>query len=297
MSSYIEYVPKRFTADHLVVIHQAESIIREYQRQGYKLTLRQLYYQFVARDWISNTLQSYKRLGGIISDARLAGSLDWEAIEDRTREMEERTRWDNPGEIIRAAANSYHVDYWADQAVRPEVWIEKEALAGVVERVCRTLGVPWFACRGYVSQSAAWEAGQRIIERQSSLGQRTIILHLGDHDPSGIDMTRDIRERISMFAEEPIEVNRLALNMDQVEAFGPPPNPAKLTDSRASDYVARFGYDSWELDALNPETIVDLVREAVEDTITNPDTWEDAHEREVAERDRLLELAREWATA
>lgn len=81
--------------------------------------------------------------------------------------------------------------------------------------------------------------------------ERRVILHLGDHDPSGIDMTRDISDRLELFGAD-VEVKRIALNWDQIDEFTPPPNPAKLSDSRAGAYIAEYGDESWELDALEP---------------------------------------------
>jgi len=89
------------------------------------------------------------------------------------------------------------------------------------------------------------------------------ILYLGDHDPSGIDMTRDVLERLEMFSECSIQVHRLALNMDQIDELNPPENPAKLTDSRASDYVKKYGESSWELDAIEPRRLAKIVRDCV----------------------------------
>lgn len=90
------------------------------------------------------------------------------------------------------------------------------------------------------------------------------MIYFGDHDPSGIDMTRDVLERLSLFSDiTPIEVHRIALNMDQVEELNPPENPAKLTDSRASSYVAKFGDSSWELDAVEPAELARLVEAKV----------------------------------
>src|SRR5262249_10346260 len=157
--------------------------------QGYNLTLRQLFYQFVSRDLIPNNVRSYKRLGSIINDARLAGLIDWSAIEDRTRNLHELPCWRTPAGIIRSCAQQYRTDLWAKQENRVEVWIEKEALAGVFERVCDELRVPFFSCRGYTSQSEMWVAGHRL-KRIIDAGQRPVILHFGDHDPSGMDMTR-----------------------------------------------------------------------------------------------------------
>ena len=264
-------------------------MIDEYHRQGYDLTLRQLYYQFVSRDLLPNTQKSYKRLGGILNDARLAGLVDWDAIVDRTRNRRLLTRWENPAQIIDACVNSYHVDRWDGQPFRPEVWIEKDALVGVIQGVCNELDVPYFACRGYVSQSEQWRAGQRF-RRDMRNGQDVVIFHLGDHDPSGIDMTRDNGDRLEMFSEAGIRVERLALNADQVAQYNPPPNPTKLTDSRAAGYLEEHGDESWELDALEPSVISDLIRQAVEGLI-DWDIWDETKAREDEGRELLRRFA------
>lgn len=145
--------------------------------------------------------------------------------------------------------------------------------------------MPYFACRGYNSQSEQWAAGRRFgtyIDR----GQVPIVLHLGDHDPSSIDMTRDNESRLSLFAGTEVEVRRLALNWDQVQHYNPPPNPAKLTDSRADGYIKNFGGDSWELDALEPSVISELVLDAIEGLLI-PEQWDKALEKEQAGQQEL----------
>jgi hypothetical protein len=283
------YQEIKFKTASLEVIDQANEIIAEYQRQGFVLTLRQLYYQFVSRDLIPNTQRSYKRLGNIINDARMAGLLDWAAIEDRTREMKEQAHWDDPAEIVRACANQYRVDRWANQDYRPQVWIEKEALSGVIEGVCRRYDVPFLACKGYVSQSAQWRAGRQHYSQLGD-GQTPVVLHLGDHDPSGLDMTRDNRDRLRTFAEEPVEIRRLALNMSQVDEYHPPPNPAKQTDARFQSYFALHGDESWELDALEPRVLVALIEEEIL-SLTDPDAWNESGRQQAAGRERLAQVA------
>jgi hypothetical protein len=106
-----------------------------------------------------------------------------------------------------------------------------------------------------------WGAAQRFIAQEDSRESMTII-HLGDHDPSGIDMTRDIQERLEMFGAN-VEVKRVALTMKQIEAFNPPPNPTKVTDARSGGYISRFGHECWELDALEPKVITQLIEDEV----------------------------------
>lgn len=291
------FLSKKFSSGSLQVIDQANRIIAEYQAQGFVLTLRQLYYQFVARGLIPNKQTEYKRLGSIISDGRLAGMIDWNAIEDRTRNLEKVATWGSPAAILDVAASSYRRDFWARQKVRPEVWIEKEALVGVIEPVCTEFGVSYFACRGYSSQSEQWRAGKRIFDNAKDFQQRTLILHLGDHDPSGIDMTRDNRDRLTLFSRAGglgslCDVKRLALNMDQIEEQNPPPNPAKETDSRHSSYAAQYGDESWELDALNPEFIDGLIRTEIEAVIDRK-KWNVEKDRQEREIERLRDFARQ----
>lgn len=254
----IKYLDKKIRAKGLATIKRANDIIADYEKQGFTLTLRQLYYQFVQRGWIPNTQKSYDNLGNLINDARLVGLIDWNAIEDRTRFVRSLSRWENPSDIISGCAEQFHVDLWKGQEYRPEVWIEKDALVGVFEGVCQEFDTPLFSCRGYTSQSEMWGAAQRFIHTRRS-HQVPVILHFGDHDPSGMDMSRDITDRIELFAGG-LQFERMALNMDQVEQYQPPPNFAKTSDARFKAYVADYGTESWELDALNPTTLAALVR-------------------------------------
>lgn len=292
----IEYVQKDFSDEHLVVIHQANVIIQEYQQAGFDLTIRQLYYQFVARGLLVNEEKSYKRLIDIMGHARLAGLVDWNAIVDRTRHLETRPRWLAPQDIIRDDAEQFHIDLWEGQPQRMEVWVEKEALAGVLDRVCTQRDIPWFCCRGYTSLSEMWAAAERMIEYQEG-GQKPVILYLGDHDPSGIDMTRDITERLVVtFGATELEVERIALNMEQIWQFNPPPNPAKLSDSRAPGYVKRFGHESWELDAMDPADIADLINSEV-DRRLDIDLYNDQLRRRAEGREELRILAEHYDVA
>jgi hypothetical protein len=285
------YIPKKFNTDHLALITLTNQIVTSYQAQGFDLTLRQVYYQMVARDIIPNTQQSYKRIGDIINDARLAGLIDWLAIVDRTRNVRENSHWSDPSDIVRSAAQSFAYDKWAKQEMRPEVWVEKDALVGVVGSICRELDIPYFSCRGYTSSSEMWIGAQRLA-RHVKNGQTPLILHLGDHDPSGKDMTRDILDRIQLFMGG-TEVRRLALNMNQIEEYDPPPNFAKITDSRAKGYIEEFGDESWELDALEPSIITGLIREAVEG-VRDQDLWEAACEEEEEARKVLTAASDNW---
>ena len=288
----ITYVPRDFSAASLSTIVRANEIVEEYAAAGFDLTLRQIYYQFVARGLIPNKDSEYKKLGSVVNDARLAGLIDWDRIVDRTRNVRSNSHWDGPQDIVASCANQFQIDKWEDQEVRVEVWIEKDALVGVIDGICRELDVAFFSCRGYTSQSEMWAAAQRLRSHER-MAQETRIFHLGDHDPSGIDMSRDIEERLQLFKSE-VTLERLALNMDQVKRYNPPPNPAKVTDSRFASYVDKYGEESWELDALEPRVIVDLVREAIL-AVRDDDKWEDKVEEQNEARRKLSALSERWS--
>lgn len=288
------FIPIKPHGATLAVIEQANTIITEYAAQGFTLTLRQLYYQFVARDLLSeNTLTQYKRISRIVADARNGGLIDWNAIEDRTREVHTDSAWDNPADIIKTAARSYRENPWKTQPYRPEVWIEKDALLGVIEDVCTESRVPYYAHRGNDSQTLIHAAGKRFAKY---LGQGLIpvVLHLADHDPAGIDMTRDIRERVALYARCDVEVRRVALDLKQVRRYRPPPNFVKDTDTRSGGYRAQFGTDKcWELDALSPAVIAGLIRAEL-DTLINPARWRAAISKEDRGRKQILAVVQNW---
>jgi hypothetical protein len=254
--------------------------------------LRQLYYQLVARDLIPNNQRSYKNLGVIIGNGRLAGLIDWDSIEDRLRELIQVSHWSSPASIIRASADSFRQDKWRNQPCRIEIWVEKDALSGVLTPIAEKHDVDFFAARGYPSLSEMYLAGKRFA-RYARAGQEIHILHLGDHDPSGIDMTRDIEERVSMFAQKFLKVNRLALNWDQIELYNPPPNFAKQTDSRFAGYELQYGDESWELDALDPTTLASIVEPVILE-LRDDEQWEIDSNKEQRHRDDLDTAASNW---
>lgn len=287
------FTPKRFRADSLQIIETANEICRTYRAQGFNLTLRQVYYQFVSRDLIRNKDSEYKRLGSIINDARLAGLMDWDFIQDRTRNVSGGfSGYSTPGQFISNVAGQYIEAIWKGQTYRPEVWVEKDALIDIVRQACGPTRTPSFSCRGYVSQSEMYSAAKRFEERRDRR-RVPLVIHLGDHDPSGLDMTRDIRERLALMSWGDVEVRRIALNMDQIEQYGPPPNPAKITDSRGLSYVEEYGPESWELDALEPATLTRLIRDEIE-SVVDRETMDAALAHEYEGEARLQEIADRW---
>ena len=315
----IQYIEKRFNASTMEIIDIADGILAEYKDDDLDLTVRQLYYQFVAHDhfpesrkWVQvpntgkwkkdpkgtkNAEPNYKWFSSIISNARLAGLVDWGMIQDRTRNLKRNYHNIDPGDAVQDALNQFLLDKWDNQQYRPEIWIEKDALIGVIESICIELDVPYFACKGYNSQSEMWRGSMRLLNHIEN-GQTPVIIYLGDHDPSGIDMTRDIDSRNTLFVShhatnESIKINRIALTWDQIEEYNPPPNPSKESDPRGRGYVGKYGGSSWELDALEPRVMRDLIRETV-DNYTDSHQLQKTMDLEEEYRDRLQRVADNW---
>ena len=266
--AFIDYRPR---APGLAMLETVNEIIDEYQAQDLRMTLRQLYYQLVARGIIPNHAKEYKKLIDLMSKARKGGHVDWTSIEDRTRNLEVTPTWDSPAQILKSAAKQYQRDLWATQTYKIECWIEKEALSGVIGQACEKWQIPYLACKGYLSLSEMYEAGERL-QRYRENDKTPIILYLGDHDPSGMNMTETSKQGLDLFSYSNIQVERIALNYDQVLEHNPPPDPAKQSDSRYTTYIQQYGSECWELDALDPVTLNNLIEKAVL-TYIDTDAW------------------------
>lgn len=286
-----------FRPESRAKIVQMDTIVDEYQQQGLRLTARQLYYQFVSRDLIPNTPAEYKKLTALLTDARYAGLIDWDAIEDRGRAPSTPSEWNGLKELTESALRAYRLPRWKGQGSYVELWVEKQALAGVLEPLAREFHATLMVNKGYSSASAMKESAERIkraaiidndlnddirdridnAEEGSSEWDEAmtymrlhieaavrppIVLYLGDHDPSGEDMVRDIHDRLKEFGVVWLKVEKIALTTAQVKQYNPPPNPAKLTDPRAAQYIAKHGPKSWEVDALPPNVLAQIVRHA-----------------------------------
>lgn len=289
----IQYIEHKFKPETKKKIDQANSIIAEYQADRIQLTLRQLYYQFVARDLIKNNQQEYNKLQSVITNARRAGLIDWDAIIDRTRNLSRLPAWSSPSDIIGACANQYREDLWDGQEHLPIVMVEKDAAIGTVEAVCQELRVSFISNRGYFSD-AELHTQAKSLQAMKRKGKNPILLYFGDFDPSGWDMTRDLKERFNMFTEPyRIPIKRLALNPEQIETYDPPPNFAKQTDSRFQSFVDEFGEECYELDAVPPRAVVGLIRDAVLD-LRDDALWQEAEAKERQAREQLQELSDRW---
>jgi len=260
------------------VFEQIDEIVDEYIMMGIKLTNRQLYYQLVGRNYIPNADEVYKRICTFLTDSRYGGLIDWEAIEDRDRIPEKHSEWENVNSLVDSAISSYRLPRWKDQEYYVEMYCEKKAGINVLQPIADKWHIYFGFNKGYSSASAMYDLAKRIeeqIDNGDGEGKKAIILYFGDHDPSGLDMVRDITDRITefltkgdrgfeeWFVEENLEIVPVALTMEQIKKYNPPPNPAKITDPRAKKYIEEFGKVSWELDSLNAMELRKIAEKSV----------------------------------
>lgn len=255
------------------------------------MTLRQVFYRLVAtRDYPKDERAS-ERLGETVNRARRAGLLDWEAIRD-----DGTTRLDPEGfngtpdflATVQALASAYTRDPAPDQEVDLEVWVEAAGMVPQVARVAGPYGVPVFSGGGFDSVTAKHDAALRIVER-SRRGRRTVVLHIGDHDPSGCSIIDSAAADVSKFCDDYHEPNsvtfrRIAVTPDQVETLRLPTAPPKATDRRGE----RMAY-TVQAEALAPPILAEIVRLAIE-TELDLDILDRSRREGEAERQRLLSV-------
>lgn len=274
--------PHTFIRRNLALVKTCDEILSSLNSDGYNITLRGLFYRLVIQSTIANSEKEYNKLSTLIANARRGGYIDWNHIVDLTRRLESNSHWDSPEDIIESAAESYHIDLRSTQEYRPEIWIEKSALLGVLLPTCQKLDVSLLATRGHPSVTVLWDARCRIEQNYTDHNQSTVIFYLGDHDPTGLSIPEVINEEFAFHRETMgMMFERIALNRNQVDQYNLPPNPAKEKDTNFKKYAAKHGKKCWELDALSPEVLIALVEDAVE-TFTDPDAFS---EREIIQEE------------
>ena len=262
-----QYMTRAYQKKTRVRLDRIVKITEEYIKMKQRLSVRQLYYQLVAHNVIPNSLKSYNSAMELIKNGRETGDIDWDCIVDRGRVPVMPRQYASVSEFMSKTAGSYRRNRWEGQPHYVEVMVEKDALTGVLEPIANEYHVLLLANKGYSSTSAMHTAAERISQEHES-GKTCHILYMGDHDPSGVDMVRDIEKRLSGF-KCTVEVERMnrrtgtALTEEQVKKYNPSPNPIKMSDSRTAGYLEHHGNRSWELDALNPQILAGILEKHI----------------------------------
>lgn len=268
-------------------------IIEEYQRRGLRLTLRQLFYALVTRNVIPNNKSEYQKLSKILTKGRMAGEVDWSMIVDRGRQIYLPYYCHDSKDAINDTVRQYRLDRQREQYSYVEVMCEKDALSEILRRVTFYYHIRLMINKGYSSCSAVYETAKRI-KNALEFADNAIILYIGDHDPRGLDMVRDIGDRLEEFGCW-LNVKHIALTTEQVEFYNPPENNlkkddfGKLKDPRGQAYFEEFGNSSWEVDALRPEVLDKVVRDAIEEII-DIDKFNRVLEMEQEDKEKLQQF-------
>ncbi len=273
------------------MVEAVNKILSEY---NFPLTIRQIHYRLVSSGFYPNTRSSYNGLSKTLVKAREDGEVDDTRIEDRARQVIEAPEGYAPDEYVTAVSDwfktiggEYQADLWANQPGFVEVWVEKDALSSLINQVVEPYRVTVCPCRGYSSYTYIKRTA--IDGRLRHVTKPIIILYLGDHDPSGLQMTEDLESRLVKYGHGlNIAVKRVALTYDQVKEYNLIPNPTKKADTRSQAYVSRYGDECWELDAVEPNELQRLVRSTIEELI-NQEAWEAGLVQEAKDRTRLKE--------
>jgi len=249
------------------VVLESLKVFRQYDTA---LTLRQLYYRLVSKHLFSNTINSYKRLSRLMVRARETRDVPVNCLEDRSRRILGRgdTGYNSAEDFLKqrfanlqSSWKSFNMPRWDDQPVYLVVSLEKDALSRLVSDIANRYAVRTFPTRGYPSFTYVQNMASYIRNRLKD--KPTVVLYFGDFDPSGIDIERDLTERLAKYDAGDFSVQRVALNSDQIEQYKLPPMPVKKSDARAESFVEEYGNMTVELDALEPNVLKNLVQQAI----------------------------------
>jgi hypothetical protein len=195
-----ENQPTRYwITDKRNVVDNIIKIVNRYIREGETLTLRQLHYQFVGHvPGYVNHDSAYKKLGDILDDLRYCGVVPWNSFEDRGRKPYLPYSVKDIPDALKDTVETYRINRQEGQMIHVELWTEKDALSAIFSKITSEFHVRLVINKGYTSSTAAYEAYRRVVGKIKE-GRKVVVLYFGDHDPSGLDMVRDIKERIMFF--------------------------------------------------------------------------------------------------
>jgi hypothetical protein len=268
------------------LLAQVQKILSEYSGQ---LTLRQIYYQLVSRQVIQNNESEYRRVSRLCVIGRDEGILPEDKFIDRLRQLDMPNSWEDLADFMETVRRSYRKDYWISQPCYIEIWSEKDALRSVMS-VAKRYGVSLMVCRGHASRTAIYETSLRYKEHSN---KELFLFYFGDHDPSGHAISNSLFERLSSFdGGLPITFSRVALNVEQIQKYNLPQDPAKEKDPNYKKFIQQHGDGVAELDALPPAILTQMIEECIRNVI-EWDAWNMAATIEKQENKKLVGLCKD----
>jgi hypothetical protein len=260
-------------------------------------TVRQIFYQATVHKLVDKSESGYRKILDILCNMRRRGRLDYEWVVDNTRGVAKAMTFDNVREPLSVIVDSYRKSLWNGIACRLQVWLEKDALASVIEPITLKYDIPLFVARGYSSLSFLHNEAKPAIDQWVEQGLPITVLHLGDFDPSGRDAARQVREALREFSPAArLDFVELAVTVEQIDQWDLPSRPNKAKDPRTKSFERSYRRESTELDAIPARQLRQLVEDAVKEHMSD-DIYDKLIVQEAAERDhlaRLVGLAPDW---
>lgn len=261
----------------------------EFEEQGRAaMTVRQMFYRMSSAGEVAKTEAGYKQVQRALLAMRRAEAIPYAWISDNTRWVRRPTTYNGLDDALNSWQRNYRRSLWREQPFHVEIWIEKDALAGVFVEVTDTYDVPLYVTRGYASETYLQEAARQI----KYMNKPVYIYHFGDFDPSGRDAARHIKDRLTEFGAR-FEFVEAAVTEQQIVEMQLQTRPTKKSDSRAEKWHEAGKGQSVELDAIPPLELRGMVRGVIERHI-DPHVLEYTRRIEAAERARIKELASSW---
>jgi len=260
------------------------------------MTIRQLFYRLVSVAIIANCLRDYQRVSKAMTRAREDRRVPYAWIVDRSRASYSSRGWKNLnslGRVLEQELKTYRRDYWQDQPNYVEIWCEKDAVTGSIEDIREEYGLTVEAIRGFNSTTNIYTAARRLCD-QNRDGKKVTIFYLGDWDPSGKDIERDVTDRLREFGFARDMVHRVAIFQEDIREFNLPPLRVKDKDPRAGKFKRQHGNEAVELDALPPTELRRRLRAAIEGVIDH-EAWDRAKLVEQGQRETCVRYAKVFA--
>jgi hypothetical protein len=251
------------------------------------MTVRQMYYQLETMGVVPKDEAGYRIVQRQLLRARRARFIPYDWIADNTRWMRKPDTYNSLDSFLKISQDSYRRAIWAQQPTYVEIWIEKDALTGVIQPVTSKWDVPLMSIKGYSSESFAYGAAENI----RTVGKPAYVYYFGDRDPSGVNISEDLEKKLSGFLKGsgiPFHYERVAVTEEQIEVFNLPTRPTKRTDTRAKNWKG----ESCELDAIRADDLRSMVEEVIKRHI-DPKVYESTMVIEEQERSTLRNLVLE----
>jgi hypothetical protein len=255
------------------------------------MTLRQLYYRCISAGLIENSQREYQRLGKVMTRLREGGEVPRTWIVDHVRSTLKPSSWSGLADFADTVRDAYRKDFWNSLNHHVEVFVEKDAIAGTIQQVTTEYDVALRVCRGYASVSFAGE----IAETWSRITKPIFAYYLGDFDPSGFDIERDLRQKLSRYSGGcSFYWTRLAVRSDDFDDFDLIRLPVKKRDPRARSFVCEHGDYGAEVDAISPNELRHRVQQAILSHV-DMSRWQKLQEVERLEQESVARIATAWA--